>query len=322
MRKDRKSQISRQRFIAGGTVLLGGGALAAMHPLAAFAAPEGAEAAVLEKRFDTLLAQLLGRRDLMAKVREFRESRLFFSPFAPGVERAPIRANPSNTPISARATDLIVACEVTSKAKYIRSYQRPTWPQGSSGVTIGIGYDIGYVTATWFKEDWAGYISEAQQQALAAACGATGERAQQLTRTLQSVVIGWDPAYQQFLKKEQPRWVGETESALPNTSLLAPDSLGALVSLVYNRGPSFSMAHDPARDPLDRYREMRAIKAHMAAKEFDKIPQELRDMKRIWRGRANMRGLLDRRELEALLFEAGLQTRRPPTSAVPAPARG
>lgn len=92
-----------------------------------------------------------------------------------------------------------------------------------------------------------------------------------------------------------PRWVGLVQNALPNTNMLSPDRLGALVSLAYNRGPSFS-----ARGP--RYQEMRVIRQAMVAQNFDAIPQQFRAMKRLW---PNVPGLQIRREREAVLFERG-----------------
>ena len=47
---------------------------------------------------------------------------------------------------------------------------------------------------------------------------------------------------------------------------------------------------------------MRNIKTHMTDKEFDKIPDELRAMTRLWPGT----GLVARRKAEAALFELGL----------------
>jgi GH24 family phage-related lysozyme (muramidase) len=44
----------------------------------------------------------------------------------------------------------------------------------------------------------------------------------------------------------------------------------------------------------------------MEAKEFAKIPAEIRAMKHLWSSDRNMAGLVRRRELEAVLFEAGL----------------
>jgi GH24 family phage-related lysozyme (muramidase) len=80
--------------------------------------------------------------------------------------------------------------------------------------------------------------------------------------------------------------------------------LGALVSLVYNRGASFGIPE--AKDPSGRFREMRNIKAHMANKAFDQIPDELLSMRRLWIGVKDMRGVVLRREAEAALFKQGL----------------
>src|SRR5215471_16818785 len=76
-----------------------------------------------------------------------------------GLENAPA-IQPSSTPISGRAFDLIVMLEVTNQATYERSYSRPTWPRGASGVTIGIGYDVGYVSKNLLWDDWKNAISD------------------------------------------------------------------------------------------------------------------------------------------------------------------
>ena len=79
---------------------------------------------------------------------------------ASGIENAPAIPG-STTPISNRAFDLIVMLEVTSQAAYEHSYSHPTWPQGASGVTIGIGYDVGYVSKSLLWQDWQGAIPDA-----------------------------------------------------------------------------------------------------------------------------------------------------------------
>jgi hypothetical protein len=97
-----------------------------------------------------------------------------------------------------------------------------------------------------------------------------------------------------------PRWYARCNEALPNFEALSPRCKGALVSLAYNRGRSFS-----TKGP--RYKEMREIRALMAKKDFDKIPAELRKMRRLWTNKSN-RGVALRREHEARLFEKGLAT--------------
>jgi len=55
--------------------------------------------------------------------------------------------------VSKKSLDLIIAFEVSSKTAYNSKYKNPIWPGGESGITIGIGYDIGYSTITQFKND-------------------------------------------------------------------------------------------------------------------------------------------------------------------------
>lgn len=208
--------------------------------------------------------------------------------------------------ISPAARDLIVDAEVTGQKTYTNIYQRPTWPQGASGVTIGIGYDCGYVTAVELINDWKGRIPDAMIALLRThAIGIHGPSAQLATRFLRSqIVVPWTAAIDEFDNVEVPKWVGRVAKALPNTSDLHPDSLGAVTSLSYNRGLSYSTPWNQERDPQDRYREMRAIRDFMATKQYAKVPAQIRAMKRLW---PDVRGLQIRRDAEAALYEKGLQ---------------
>ena len=214
--------------------------------------------------------------------------------------------------ISKPAFELIVAEEVSSQQAYERLYYRTEWPGASSGVTIGIGYDCGYSTPARMREDWGGKIPDHMIEALITACGVTGARAKPLAAKLKPVVnIPWEAALDVFENVDVPRWAATVRKSLPNTELLSSGSFGALVSLAYNRGPSFSEAGD-------RFREMRAIKAHMVAKNFDRIPNEFRSMKRLW---PDLSGLRDRRDREAILFERGLHAAPAQNAAFPTTGR-
>jgi hypothetical protein len=215
---------------------------------------------------------------------------------ASGAENAPA-IPPSRTPISDKAFNMIVMLEVTSQAVYQRSYTHPTWPQGASGVTIGIGYDVGYVSKNLLWADWQGAIPDTTITALEQAIGVTGPDADQLARDLAaSVNVPWAAAISVHRGKVIPKWVALTQNALTNTSTLSGDSLGALVSLTYNRGASFAA-------PGPRFQEMRAIKADMTSRTFPDVPAQIRGMKRLW---PTVRGLQIRRDLEAQLFQDGL----------------
>ena len=107
--------------------------------------------------------------------------------------------------------------------------------------------------------------------------------------------VPWPAAIGVHRDKVIPRWTGLVERSLPNTADLSDDQMGALVSLTYNRGASFGNAGD-------RFAEMRAIKQHMASRDFGAIPEDLRAMRHLW---PTVPGLQKRREREALLFEGG-----------------
>lgn len=210
------------------------------------------------------------------------------------------RPRPSSTPVSERAIRLIVGFEVISQAYYEKKLIRPIWPGGDSGVTVGVGYDVGYVRKEWLREDWQSLIDEEAISNLVSACGVKGQAASGTLTDYEGVEVPWAVAEKQFRNRSLPLYVAETMNSLPNAEMLSAQCLGALVSLVYNRGASFKL-----KGP--RYEEMRAIRLHMVTKAFSKVPEELRRMKRIWEGKG-LDGLIARRELEAKLFEIGLKS--------------
>jgi GH24 family phage-related lysozyme (muramidase) len=220
--------------------------------------------------------------------------------------------------ISKRATELIIEYETGGRAYYERHYKsRPVWPKASSGITIGCGYDLGYVSPAVFRSDWAsllGALSTAQRAALTACVGFhsgkhPAAKMQALLATVQDIKVPWETALTVFEQRTLPLFIAETAAALPNTDKLNGDCFGALVSLTFNRGASYAKPHVPSKDPLDRYREMRAIKALMARERFAQIPGEIRSMVRIWAGTAIETGMRRRRTDEAALFAEGLATR-------------
>jgi len=209
----------------------------------------------------------------------------------------------SGKEISRRAVSLIVAFEVTNETVYARSYSRPMWPQGLSGVTVGIGYDLGYVSKDDIAADWATLLSDPTTKQLQSVQGITRGPARAAADQIRDVVIDWDTAMKNF-KMILRFYAGETVQYYPNSDELPPDSFGALVSLIYNRGSATRSAAD---DPLDRRKEMREIQRLCLLRQFDLIPDQIRKMERLWQNDKAAAGLLKRRELEALLFQSGLK---------------
>lgn len=230
--------------------------------------------------------------------------------------------------ISQAAVDLIVASEVTSRAVYEKKYTHPEWPGGMSGITIAIGYDVGYANAAKLKADWTGRIPVTMINALVPCCGVHGNSAQAILSSVRSIVnVPWVQAMDVFLKVDEQEWIAKVCKAIPGADKLSPDCLGALVSLAYNRGPSFTIP--ASQDPAGRYQEMRNIRALIMAGKLDQVAQQFRAMKRLWG--PSQSGLWARRDAEAALWNKGLisvtvqperKTNETPPPLIPSPPAG
>lgn len=190
--------------------------------------------------------------------------------------------------ICERAVQLIADCEGCAST--------PMWPGGASGVTIGIGYDLGYTSIMHLLHDWSAYYSAEQLTALTFACGVQGAPAQELLpRYRDFSPLPRTAARAVFISDSLPRYEEQTRQAFPGCEALGENVFGALVSLVYNRGVSMIG---------ERRREMRTIRSCVASADIPGIAQALRDMKRLWVGKG-LDGLIARREAEAQLVELG-----------------
>jgi hypothetical protein len=247
-------------------------------------------------KVEKLLDEYVSSEKELENARAFRESGFR----DPALTEAQVfgTAKPSNRHLHESAYELILASEITSEALYKERYRHPVWPGGNSGVTIGIGYDLGDKTVEAFKSHWDGLLDNEQIRSLRATCRLVGEEAKLSLAELEEVSIDWEKAMLQF-GRFLPLIMGETEKAFPNSNELSDMSFGALVSLVYNRGSAISRQSD-------RRREMFEIRELMNARKFGCVPALIRSMKGLWSSTPAAHGLVIRRELEAQLFEAGL----------------
>jgi hypothetical protein len=211
--------------------------------------------------------------------------------------------------ISSKAYALIVQHETGGRSYYEKVYRgRPIWPGAASGITIGFGYDLGYYPSQTFRTDWA-ILGEPVVARLVAATrkhgGITREsELRQFVRQFSDISITWDTAEKVFSATTLPVYASKTWNRLPNCGQLPGDCFGVLVSLTFNRGDSYDIP--PAKDPNNRYAEMRDIKKAMAESDFPQIPGLIRSMERIWRATTIEVEMIRRREEEAALFQAGL----------------
>jgi GH24 family phage-related lysozyme (muramidase) len=201
--------------------------------------------------------------------------------------------------------DALVLLETGGRESYEKRYSKPMWPGGESGVTIGIGFDMGYNTPEYFTEDWRELPTD-QVQRLSAAVGFRGEEARDLLPQFADIVIPFDLAVAVFHKSTLRRFRRLTVRTFPNSIKLPPDCFAALVSLVFNRGALLQG---------ERRKEMKAISSLMDLGEYQAVPDQLRAMKWVWDRDQKLEGLRKRREFEAHLFEVGLELLPQPNPA-------
>jgi len=205
--------------------------------------------------------------------------------------------------LSKKSLDLILEFEVGGGENYYNKFlKNPVWPEGQSGVTIGIGYDLGYVNKSEFSEDWKDLPKEIFDR-LYKVVGIKGYNAKNLIRGLRDIVIPWDLALKVFNNKTVTKFYNLTKQTFPNFDNLPEDAKGGLVSLVFNRGAVLEG---------DRRREMKLIRDGMKlVSNYDQkaltfIANQIRNMKRIWVGGSIEKGMSRRRDAEAKLIEQSL----------------
>ena len=197
--------------------------------------------------------------------------------------------------LSPKSLQLVLDYEVGGGEGYYNRYlKRPCWPKGASGVTIGIGYDLGYNSTSQFQEDWGGRIDDSDFDLLRKCLGFKGSVANSKLSTVRGIEIPWDSALTVFKSNTIPRFIRLTLKAFPGADKLHPDAFGALVSIVFNRGSSLKGS---------RRSEMARIRSLVPSKNYSAIAEEIRSMKRIWKGKG-LDGLLRRRDKEASLVDS------------------
>jgi hypothetical protein len=197
--------------------------------------------------------------------------------------------------ISRKGLDQLIQHEVVSRSYYSRYLKQPVWPGGASGVTIGIGYDLGYNRVSQVDKDWRGRVADTDLEKLKKVSGLKSDDGRKALGRVKSVDIPFDDAKHVFSENTLPRYAALTLKAYPGVEQLLPDAQTALLSLVYNRGASMSGV---------RRKEMAAIRPLVLQQDYPAIAREIEAMKRLWEGKG-LSGLLRRRDDEAeLLLDA------------------
>ena len=204
--------------------------------------------------------------------------------------------------IGERAFTFILGHEITSRALYEAQHNAPQTPIHGSGVTIGVGYDLGWRTESDFRAEWAA-LGAASVDLLASAVGKRGEEAAAVFPAVKDVAIPYELARKVFVETTLVDAAARMEALFPEATKLPSESYGALVSLVMNRGYALESV-----DEAESRREMKAIRSLLEAGRYDLVGEQIRAMKWLWwRGGDAVTGLMRRREEEAALFEEGLR---------------
>lgn len=174
------------------------------------------------------------------------------------------------------------------------------FPGGSSGITIGIGDDLGYQNLEEFSAKWKSKLPTEYFESLKSALGITGLRAAAIAKNFRGIHIKREDAEDVFMHFTLPQYYKLTVQTFPGLLKLCKDAQGAIISLVYNRGSSLTG---------DRRAEMYHIKLILdhtdiaSNKTYEGIAKEFLSMRRLWIGKG-LDGLIIRREAEAALVKS------------------
>jgi hypothetical protein len=188
--------------------------------------------------------------------------------------------------------------EISSPMEYRRRHKCPAWPSTTSGITIGIGYDLRFASETSLNADWGDVLPEATLARLAQVIGVVGS-ADRLA-LVAGIEIPLPATMTVFLQHMVPQHAARTRIAYPSLDRLAAHQRTALVSLVFNRG---SAVEGPRR------REMKVIQKLLAAGRLAEVPAQFEAMTRLW-DPAKERGPIERRRREATLWRNGFSALR------------
>ena len=225
----------------------------------------------------------------------------------------------SGRPVTCVRKKIPLECQIevirfsTSKGEYVISKQlwdfilsaegyeaQPYVPTGSSGVTLGYGYDLGQQKKDKMYQELSSYYTNDQLKRLEEAIGKRGNAARKIVGKFSDITITREKAKRLAILVKR-RYAEDTVSIYPEILNYHPHCQGAILSLVYNRGNQ--LIDKPDHKPRG---DMRDIQSALKQNRGNDIPKYLRAMKRLWSPKKE-RGLIIRREGEAEWFEKGLR---------------
>ena len=188
----------------------------------------------------------------------------------------------------------VIEFETGGRYYYERFLKKMTWPKGESGITMGIGADLGYMSQDEFDKHFSSFFTEDESSKLKSVIGLKGENAKNALSKVKGIELSWDNASKAFVSWTLPKFWKLTNALWPKMDELSEKAQIALVSIVFNRGSSTKGASRV---------EMVNIKELVANKDYRGIAEQIRNMKRLWANKG-LDGLIKRREQEAKMVES------------------
>lgn len=205
--------------------------------------------------------------------------------------------DPKMAQVGPKALDLILEFEGID--------QPDKRPPGASGITIGYGYDLGYVTKEEFRTAWEKHFSKDDFNKLLTAIGKTGSSAESIKSNFRNVKrVTTTMAREVFDRCTLPKWKKLAASTFPGLHIFTPNQQGVLVSLVFNRGTELKGSR---RTEMKNIHDI-ILTNWTLEEKVKRIVNQFRAMQRVWPSdspSSGHPGLRRRRRAEADLFEKG-----------------
>ena len=128
----------------------------------------------------------------------------------------------------------------------------PYWPKGDSGITIGVGWDLGQHGESEFVNAWAA-LDLATLRQLKDAIHKRGHAAEVLVPQLKAITIPRNISLSVFRRSLDASYYPMTLQLFPGVESLSTDVQVALLSLVFNRG--VLLGRDPEWSRRKRWTE-------------------------------------------------------------------
>lgn len=205
-------------------------------------------------------------------------------------EAKPLFAMPAASTLTPEGRALILEFETGGRSGY---NPHPEWPAASSGVTIGIGYDLRFNSRAVIAQDWAALPAHDIER-LVDAQGLSGDAAKARAWALHDITIPWVTALQVFEQTTVVKFDQLSRRTYPGYDVLRDHAQDSLLSLTFNRGSSLVG---------ERRRHMRRIADLAPHQDYAGMAGQERAMVVIWQGTEIYGGMKRRRLAEAALME-------------------